>query len=135
MAEPKMLEIQSPNQCIILIHGVLGAKSGTGNTVVTVPCATPLHIPQLSCSGTQEINTSLCSYTVWPRWYIANVLANGGVQLAAVFNNNTCIVVISTFNITPLTRLGLSFPHPQEGHHPPTPCRIKAQMQPQKVMK
>ena len=44
MAEPKILEIWSPNQGILLIHGVLGANSGTVNTVVTVPCATPLKV-------------------------------------------------------------------------------------------
>ena len=43
MAEPKNLENKSPNQCILLIHGVLGSNSGTVNTIVTVPCATPLH--------------------------------------------------------------------------------------------
>ena len=43
VAEPKILEFYIPDQCILFIHGVSGAKSGTVNTVVTVPCATPLR--------------------------------------------------------------------------------------------
>ena len=42
VAELKKLEIKSPDQCILLIHGVTGTKSGTVNTVVTVPCPTAL---------------------------------------------------------------------------------------------
>ena len=37
MAERTILEIWSPNQCILLINRVLGANSGTVRTVVTVP--------------------------------------------------------------------------------------------------
>ena len=44
VAEAKILEILMPDQCILLIYRVLGANSGTVNTVVTVPCATPLYM-------------------------------------------------------------------------------------------
>ena len=36
------METESPNQCILLIHMILGAKSGMVNAVVTVPCPTSL---------------------------------------------------------------------------------------------
>ena len=42
VAEPNISENLIPNQCTLLIHRVLGADSGTVNTVVTVPSPTPL---------------------------------------------------------------------------------------------
>ena len=45
MAEPNILEIYRPDQCILsflCFTGYLGAKSGAVNTVVTVACTTPL---------------------------------------------------------------------------------------------
>ena len=52
MAEPKNLETQSTSQCILLIHGVLGANSGTVNTVVTVAFRRPaLHCTALHCTA------------------------------------------------------------------------------------
>ena len=44
MAEPKISEIDCPKLCILFIHRVTGPKRGTVNTVVTVPCPTPLTL-------------------------------------------------------------------------------------------
>ena len=63
VASLKNFEIWSPNQCFSLIHGVAGAKSGTVNTVVTVPCPTLLHAqdtrysPLASTDSTSAVRT------------------------------------------------------------------------------
>ena len=51
VAEPKIFGIFFPNQCTLVVHGVLGAKRGTVNTVVTVPYPTPHLFPPSSLSG------------------------------------------------------------------------------------
>ena len=43
-----MFENLERKSVYFIFHGVPGAKSGTANTVVTVPCPTPLHTPQTS---------------------------------------------------------------------------------------